>query len=500
MVLNHYLRERSRSISLHLIFSVNLVMGILLLGLLALQYERDMRHSVKEKQSSLRDEAVAIHAAIAHLADEHNLEAVQDYIDSVTHEMRGAWSPHHHIMINLKDVTLTRTCDNCEKCMCSVPIDSGISDTMPENDEDTVWGNYAENGISVTVTETRHNIQQAVRNEIIIRMLVLAGLGLVAAVLVNVVLLKIVGRPLSRLLQTVKQIGEGNLGAEVHVSESYEMQQLAGGINAMSRTLAENARRQKLQMTHARQIQMHLLPDGAEIPNLDTACVFEPAEDVAGDYYDFLPLSSGEWLICLADVMGHGVPAAMGAALLKALLLAESEREYFDLSDSMSRINRRFESSILPGNFASMFLCIWNPTTGTLAYANAGHEPALVQRATGRVELLESTGMLLGIDDYMTWKAHQIRLDPKDRLLIYSDGAKEVRDAAGDIFGMERLSQLLTDNQESTATEVMERLLMEINSHGGADMRHDDLTLVLLTCTLPPDSVPHKRKQEAAME
>ncbi|MEZ6049622.1 MAG: SpoIIE family protein phosphatase [Planctomycetaceae bacterium] len=500
MNLKQYLDKGQRSISLHLIFSVNLVLGVLLLGLLAMQYERDMRHSINEKQTSLKDEAVAIHAAIVHLADEHDLESVQDYIDSVTHEMRGAWSPYHHIAIDLKDVKLTRSCENCEKCMCSVPVDSGNSPAMSGNDKETVSGNYAASNISVTVSETRENIQLAVRNEIIIRMLVLASLGLLAALLVNVILLRIVGRPLNRLLNTVNQIGKGHFGVEVRVYESHEMQQLANGINAMSRTLAENARRQQLQMTRARQIQTHLLPNGIEIPGLNADCVFEPAEDVAGDYYDFLPLSDGKWLICMADVMGHGVPAAMGAALLKALLLAESEGEQFDLSTSISLINRRFESSILPGNFASMILGIWDPTTGTFTYVNAGHEPILIQRSEGNIERLESTGTLLGIDTHMKWTTHKVRLSSGDRLLLYSDGAKEVHDANGKIFGMERLSQLLVENRESTDTETMKNLLNEINSHGGAELRHDDLTLVLLTCTIPEDSLTFNRKREAAME
>ncbi|QDU82349.1 Phosphoserine phosphatase RsbU [Polystyrenella longa] len=474
-----------RSISLHLLFTVNLVLGVLLCGLLTLQYERDMRHAVSEKRASLKDEAIAVHAAISHLTDEHNIVAVQNYIDTVTREMRSAWSPHHHITIDMKNVKLTGSSEQCDKCIRSLPVNSECPAPSELGTDEYISGKHAENGVAVKVEETIDNIRESARQEVILRTVVLGGLGLFTALMVNGILLRIVGNPIKRLLHTVQQISDGKFGVEAPTFDTWEMQQLAAGINSMSQKLADNSRQQQLQMLKARQIQRHLLPNGVDIPGLQSACIFEPAEDVAGDYFDFLPLPDGRWLICLADVMGHGVPAAMGAALLKALLVAESEKSSFDLLSAMTRINRRFETSILPGTFASMFLASWNPSTGELAYANAGHEPTVLMRATGETEMLESTGTLLGIDASMSWDAHKVRLTESDRLLMFSDGAKEVHDARGKIFGMKRLSRILADNAKQDTDLAIEGIFQEIESHRGQAPRLDDLTLVLLACTIP---------------
>ena len=99
--------RKPRSIGLQLLLAVNLLLSILLGGLLFWQYEEKMEQAVREKRSSLTDEAIAVHAAVAHLSEDHGASSVQRYIDTVCQQMRNAWSPHHHIVVNLAGTLLS---------------------------------------------------------------------------------------------------------------------------------------------------------------------------------------------------------------------------------------------------------------------------------------------------------------------------------------------------------------------------------------------------------
>ncbi|MBR9803149.1 SpoIIE family protein phosphatase, partial [bacterium] len=347
---------------------------------------------------------------------------------------------------------------------------------------DHVSGTHMDDSIIVVVSESTSSIRNSARNEVLVQLGSVGLLGILTTLTVNVVLLRIVRRPLKKLLEFVEEISAGELGTQAPVFHTHEMQELASSINSMSQKLAENDKERRLQMHKARQIQQHLLPNGVRLPHLQTAHIFEPADDVAGDYYDFLPLSHGLWLICLADVTGHGVPAAMGAAMLKALLLTEVTADLFDLSTTMENINRRFAEAILPGNFASMFLGCWDPKKMELIYASAGHEPAVVLRASGKIDELDSTGTLLGIDPDAEWENQTVQLSHADRVLLFSDGVTESRNEDGELFGRIRLTRSLTAHSASGASLVLTNLCRDIAKHRGDSRLHDDLTIVLLQC------------------
>ncbi len=124
------------------------------------------------------------------------------------------------------------------------------------------------------------------------------------------------------------------------------MNLLSSSINSKSMALKENNLDRRSQMENARKLQQYLLPHGVQIPQLETAHIFKPADSVAGDYYDFLPLQDGSCFICIADVSGYGVPAAMGAAMLKSLPPAASENYPFDPVTIMKEVNRHFTAAI----------------------------------------------------------------------------------------------------------------------------------------------------------
>lgn len=477
--------HRPRTIRFQLLLAVNLLLGLAFIGLLILRYEREMSDEVREKQASLNDEAIAIHAAVRHLSRDHNSNAVQSYIDTVCRQMRQTSSPGHHIVVRLNDEVLQAHGHGEPTSVEREAIDATVSRGAPLDTLERrglVAGNHNEDGISVSVSESLVNIRRAIRRDVLTQLAVLALLGLLAAGVVSVVLLRIVSAPLDQLLATVKQIAAGQLGVESPAFGSREMQQLSAAINSMSQTLHENDRERRYQMEKAQQIQQYLLPNGIQIPGLQTAHVFEPADTVAGDYYDFLPLPDGSWLICVADVTGHGVPAAMGAAMLKSLLMAATEQPPFEPQMILAEINRRFAATVLPGNFASMFLGRWQPGSGELTWASAGHEPGILLTRTGRLDQLSSTGLLLGVDSDAVWKQLSVRLAEGDRVLIFSDGATETRSPDGELFGRERLTARLSQCDGLTPGDALKRIGELLDLHRFEGPLTDDLTLVILQC------------------
>ncbi|QDT66627.1 PP2C family protein-serine/threonine phosphatase [Calycomorphotria hydatis] len=443
-----------------------------------------MEQAVRDKRSNLTDEAIAVHAAVAHLSGDHGTSSVQRYIDTVCQRMRNAWSPHHHIVVEFSDKLLSDSRSRSGTCLQLGNRTAGQKTSISDVGLSTshVSGTYSSDTTSVVISETTDTIRRTARKEILTQLGTFGLLGALATATVNLMLLRIVDSPLKKLLAVVDQISAGCFGMQTPEFQTHEMQQLASGINSMSHALAVNDRERRIQMCKAREIQQHLLPNGVKLPHLHTAHIFEPAEDVAGDYYDFLPLSNGSWLICIADVTGHGVPAAMGASMLKALLLTESSSVSFELLTTMRNINRRFTKAILPGNFASMFLGCWDPESLMLTYASAGHDSAILLRASGSVEELEGTGLLLGIDPDADWKKRAVQLSHANRVLLFSDGATESLSLDGKLFGRTRLTESLAANSGCGILLTVTNLCREIAEYRDHSPLHDDLTLVLLAC------------------
>lgn len=475
----------AKSIRTQILLAVNLPLSVVLVGLLALQYDREMTEAVTLKQAGLDDQAIAVRAAATHLLQEHGTGDVQNYIDSVCTEMRNSWSPKHHISVRLRSDVLHAAEDDPDPDALYSAIRASIGNGQRQTqyrEEIVVAGVSSSDGIDVFVSESLTNIRRSIRREVLTQVAVLGVLGLLAAVIVNVVVLRTIRSPIRRLLQTVKQLTDGDLGVETRLSGSREMQELCAAITAMSVSLKQHDSERRAQMARARDIQQHLLPNGMQIPGLQTAHLFEPADEVAGDYYDFLPLRDGSWLICLADVTGHGVPAAMGAAMLKMLLLNSAEESPLDPTAILRKINKRFTASIMPGNFATMFLARWHPKRGELCWTSAGHESAILFAASGAADQLRSSGLPLGIELDADWALQTTKLEEGDRLLIYSDGATETHGANGGLFGRERLVSWYSKHVQDSSRDALSSLSSVLRDFRGDHPRADDLTLVELRC------------------
>jgi serine phosphatase RsbU (regulator of sigma subunit) len=240
-----------------------------------------------------------------------------------------------------------------------------------------------------------------------------------------------------------------------------------------------------------RQIQRSFLPDELPQPaGWEVAARFEPARQVAGDFYDAFPLAGGARVgLVLADVCDKGVGAALFMALFRSLVRAFSERAYGTPPSGADDDAARILSTVLSTNdyiakthgrsnmFATLFLGVLDPADGTLTWVNAGHEAPVVFGAGGVSARLTPTGPALGMMPDMKFEVRRTTLAPGETLFAFTDGVSEARDGAGRLFTEERLLALLAEGQPS-ATALLERVGTAVSGYAAGAERSDDITML----------------------
>ena len=473
--------RRLRTIRFQLLFAVNLPLAVLVAIGLIYDYRNEMTERLDEVRVALEDEAKTLLPAVVQL-HHHGIATTQQYIDTVCGLMQTDKSPGHHIAVRLPTATLQATAHKLaspEMLAALQHASDAPTRRVPFENTELIVGIASGQDVTVYVAEKLTNVKHAVRTASMKRLAGVVVISLVAALIVNVVLIHAVTNPIQRLVTTVHKIGGGQLGVITESFRSAELNYLAREIDVMSASLAEADRDRKAQMAKAREIQQSLLPREPSIPGLHVAHLFEPAEDIGGDFYDILLMHDGAWLICVADVTGHGIPAAMSAAMLKTQLLQAVET-HTSPAELLDIINRRFAAVSLLGDFVSIILLRVEPFAGRLQYASAGHEPGWLVPSSGDTRELSSTGLLLGIDDEATWENVTIEVTTGDRLFIFTDGVSETFNAMGKMFGRKRLHELFESTRESSLKQTTALLSEALIDFRGDVRQQDDITALLL--------------------
>jgi phosphoserine phosphatase RsbU/P len=254
------------------------------------------------------------------------------------------------------------------------------------------------------------------------------------------------------------------------------------GYGALELVLANERRLLSVEneLAIAREIQTSILPSCVpEIDNLCISAAYRPMTAVAGDFYEFIPVDRKRLGILVADVSGHGVPAALIASMIK--VAAQSVVPCADDPRAVLRGLNRALSGQLHGQFVSAAYLWLDMENSAASYSAAGHPPLLRWRLD-KLERIESNGLLFGVmqdrDDYPVCS---MPIDPGDRFLLYTDGVTEPENAAGDCFGDLRLEQCVRNNQFRPASELSEQLLSEISRWQPAPItQQDDITLIVI--------------------
>jgi serine phosphatase RsbU (regulator of sigma subunit) len=232
-------------------------------------------------------------------------------------------------------------------------------------------------------------------------------------------------------------------------------------------------------LEQAAEIQSVLLPAGApDLPGVELAGENSACRGVGGDYYDFLPYPDGRVALILGDVSGKGIPAALLMASLQARIQTLSA-EPFEPQRILARLNRALAEFSPENRFISLFFCLLDPATGEISYSNAGHNPPVLIRADGSVELLEAGGMVLGIFPEAEYEGRLAHLAPGDLLALYSDGLTEARSPGDEEFGEQRLEELLRGARERPVPEILALIRETVRGWREGAPPEDDETIVL---------------------
>ena len=234
----------------------------------------------------------------------------------------------------------------------------------------------------------------------------------------------------------------------------------------------------------AAEVQRRLLPDAPPVRDgVTLAAVTIAARNVAGDYYDFLPLSDGRLALALADVSGKGVPAALIMSVVQASLRIISSDPTLPLPVLAARMNEFIYRSTQSNSYATFFYARLDERTLELEYVNAGHNPPFVVRAADEgatIHELASGGTVLGLFPEASHESGSITLRANDVLLIFTDGVPESMNQAGDEFGEERLKRVLRAGLHLPVGQMADLVSAEVTRWATGAPQHDDLTFVVL--------------------
>jgi phosphoserine phosphatase RsbU/P len=229
----------------------------------------------------------------------------------------------------------------------------------------------------------------------------------------------------------------------------------------------------------ARELQTSILPRGVpEISNLSFSAVYRPMTAVAGDFYEFIPVDQKRVGILVADVTGHGVPAALIASMIKVAMQSVVSCAC-DPREVLRGLNRILFSQLHDQLVSAAYLWLDTENRNAL-YSAAGHPP-LLRLSDGTLERVESNGLLFGVIADPEYPVCKLPIRSGDRFLLYTDGVIEPENARGDSFGDRKLEEVIRNNQSRPPSEMSDQLLSEIRLWRPAGLgQQDDITLIVI--------------------
>lgn len=252
---------------------------------------------------------------------------------------------------------------------------------------------------------------------------------------------------------------------------------------ANNNLLKERREKERLEseLAAASEIQKQLLPKS--LPSIDNYSLYayqSQCIQVGGDLYDISQLVNGNILIMLADVSGKGMGAALLASNILAALRTLYNSKNFDMLESIHAVSEQLLHFSRMGDFATLFLAVLNPTSGSIQYLNAGHNPPVLIREDGSIDCLEASGVPIGIMDSADWKVETVEINSGDTLFIFTDGIPEAVNREGEMLSDDRLIKFLVEKRDCSPESLGNSVISEIDKFTGDFPKSDDITLVAL--------------------
>jgi phosphoserine phosphatase RsbU/P len=229
----------------------------------------------------------------------------------------------------------------------------------------------------------------------------------------------------------------------------------------------------------ARELQFRLLPQSRpQLANLEVAAKFSPARAIGGDLYDFVNYSLSRFAIVIGDVSGKGAPAAIYAALVSGILRSHAPIEPGP-AEMLSAVNFSLGERRIEGQFVSIIYAVWDDPNRTLQVANSGL-PRPLYCHDGKIEVIEATGLPLGLFDDAEYDEFTFRAKPGDMFVFFSDGILDARNKAGDMFGRQKVEEIIGKSWEFSADWVVDSIFKAVAEHAAGVETFDDQTVVAI--------------------
>jgi sigma-B regulation protein RsbU (phosphoserine phosphatase) len=288
-----------------------------------------------------------------------------------------------------------------------------------------------------------------------------------------------------------RRIQQGDFGYRIPVTGKDQLAELATSFNTMTANLgqlmvvAKEKERLESELTIAREVQKQLFPKDVPFTRtLELKGVCSPARMVSGDYYDFVKLGEDSLAFAIGDVAGKGISAALLMATIQSTMRTQlgatngASPHNLSTAKLVATLNRQLYANTSLEKYATFYFALYHEDTHSLTYTNAGHLSPMLLRA-GEMQMLESTGTVVGAFPTARYDERTVALEHGDLLVAYTDGIVEPENAYGEMFGEDRLKELVCRYAREDSSELIARTMEAVNVWTGGGELQDDMTMVV---------------------
>lgn len=358
--------------------------------------------------------------------------------------------------------------------------------------------------ITAHINDLQENIDAITRKttgDINGKIMLMAILFLLIALAITLVIIllsnkfaKRLTQPIYTLTQGAGEISGGNLDYRIHLDTDDETALLGQAFNHMTDSLKEyiqnlsriTAEKERIgtELDIAKNIQASMLPcifpAFPDRKEFDIYATMDPAKEVGGDFYDFFMVDDRHLAVVVADVSGKGVPAALFMVIGKTLIKDHTQPGR-DLGEVFTEVNDLLCEANSEGLFITAFEGVLDLVTGELRFVNAGHEiPYISRKGEGFTPHKIRAAFVLAGMEGMQYRSGVLQLEPGDKLFQYTDGVTEATNEEMELYGMERLGEILRRNEEASPEELLTRIKGDIDAFVGTASQFDDITMLCL--------------------
>jgi sigma-B regulation protein RsbU (phosphoserine phosphatase) len=291
------------------------------------------------------------------------------------------------------------------------------------------------------------------------------------------------------LYEGTRHVRQGDFSYRIAVKGDDQLAELGTSFNSMTENLgqlivvAKEKERLESELTIAREVQNQLFPkDVPFTKSLELKGVCNPARMVSGDYYDFMALPNDALAFAIGDVAGKGISAALLMATIQSTMRTQlgavNGHLPFSAAKLVSNLNRQLYATTAPEKYATFYFAMYEDATHSLTYTNAGHLAPMLLRGS-EIQMLDSTGTVVGAFPIARYQEKTVALEHGDLLVAYTDGVTEPENVYGEMFGEDRLKDMLIKYAKTDSSELIARTMEAVIHWTGSSELQDDMTMVV---------------------